>query len=54
MDRLFGWKIKKMEQEDLGKSMIMVKQKVFFESIIVTPKSAMLIVLIRIFLRLDG
>jgi hypothetical protein len=43
-----------MEQDILTHTLIMVKQKVFIESIIVTPKNAMLLVLIIKLLHLGG
>ena len=49
-----GGKINLMEQDILMNTMIMVNQKVFIESIIVTPMNAMLIVLIIKLLHLGG
>jgi hypothetical protein len=49
-----GLKIKKMEEDFLTNTLIMVKQKVFIESIIVTPKNAMLVVLSIKLLHLGG
>jgi hypothetical protein len=52
---LNGGKVKfLMEQEDLKNTTIMVKKKVFVESIIVTPKNAILLVLVMKLLHLGG
>ncbi len=51
---LDGGKIKMMEQEYLGNTVIMVKIKVFIESIIVSSNNAMLLVLMNKLLHLDG
>jgi hypothetical protein len=49
-----GGNIKKMGLDILGNTMIRVEQKVFIESIIVTPKNAMLVVQIIKLLHLGG
>ncbi len=51
---LDGRKIKMMEEEDLGNTMIMVNPKVLFECIIVSSNNAMLLVLMNKLLHLDG
>ena len=52
---LNGGKVKfLMEQEDLKNTTIMVKKKVFVESIIVTPKNAILFLLMMKLLHLGG
>ncbi len=54
MEGLDGLKIKMMEQEYPGNTMIMVKVKVFIENIIVSSNNAMLQVLMNKLLHLDG
>ena len=49
-----GGKRKIVEQDRLGNTLIIVNQKVFIEGIIVTPKNAMLLVLIIKLLHLGG
>ena len=52
---LNGGKVKfLMEQEDLKNTTTMVKKKVFVESIIVTPKNAILFLLMMKLLHLGG
>ena len=54
MEVLHGGKKNKMEQGTLRNTMIMVKVKVFIESIIVSSNNAMLLVLMKKLLHLDG
>ena len=49
-----GGNINVVEWDILGNTMIRVEQKVFIESIIVTPKNAMLVVQIIKLLHLGG
>jgi len=54
MEAQDGRKIKKMEKEHHGNTLIMVNPKVFIDSIIVTSNNAMLLVLMNQLLHLDG
>ena len=47
MEGLHGGKIKMMEKEYLGNTVIMVNPKVFIDSIIVSSNNAMLLVLMN-------